>query len=142
VKTNWRQAGCNLQKHEDGLYDIAWLGLRNSLKHTVGPMTSAWGTFDTVHEFLDKAAASEVTHVEINMPLQGQHQQQQQQQKQPTGSSSKGGKRGYRPSISEPADSTGGGKCGQSGTNKLGKSGGRGQSSGSRPSPWVSTEIF
>jgi len=57
---------------------------------------------------LHKAAVSEVTHVENRNPQQ-QQQQQQQQQKQPTDSSSKGGKQGYRPSVSEQADTTGGG---------------------------------
>jgi len=81
-------------------------------------MTPACGTFDTLDEFLDMAAASEVTHVEYKKPLQQQQQQPQQQQqqqpKQPMDSSSTGGKRGYRPSICEPADTTGG-KSGQLG---------------------------
>ena len=141
MKANWRQAGWNLQNHEEVLYDIAWAGLRNSLKNKVGPMMPACGRFDTLDKFFDKAAASEVTHVENKKPQQ-QQQQQQQQQKQPTDSSSKGGKRGYRPSISEPADTTGGGTSGQSGSNKHGKSGGGGQSSGLPPAPWVSMEIF
>jgi len=97
-------------------------------------MKPACGRFDTLDKFFDKAAASEVTHVE-NMKPQQQQQQQQQQQKQPTDSSSKGGKRGYRPSISEPADTTSGGKSGQLGSNKHGKSGGGGQSSGLPPAP-------
>jgi len=142
VKVHWRQAGWNRQKHEEVLYDIAWAGLRNSLKNNVGPMTPSCGRYDTLDEFFDKAEASEVTHAENTKPQQQEQQQQQQQQKQPTDSSSKGGNRGYRPSISEPADTTGGGKSGQSGTNTHGKSGGGGQSSGFPPPPWVSTEIF
>jgi len=143
VKANWRQAGWNLQRHEEVLYDIAWAGLRNSLKNKVGPMTPACSRFDSLDKLFHKAAASEVTHVENKKPqLQQQPQQQQQQQKQPMDSSSKGGKRGYRPSIPEPADTTGSGKSGQSELNRHGKSGGRGQSSGSPPGPWVSTEIF
>jgi len=55
--------------------------------------------------------------------------------------SSKGGKWGYRPSISELADTTGS-KSGQSGSYKHGNSGGRAQSWGLLPAPWVSTEIF
>ena len=137
LKANWRQAGWNLQKHEEVLYNIGWAGLRNSLKIKVGPMTPACGRFDTLDEFFVKAAASEVTHVENKKP----QQQQQQQQKQPMDSSSNGRKRGYQPSISEPADTTGG-KCGQSVTNRHGKSGGRGQSSGLPPAPWLSMEIF
>jgi hypothetical protein len=108
LKANWRQAGWNLLKYKEVLYDIAWAGLRNSLKNKVGQMTPACGRFDTLDEFLDKAAASEVTHVENKKPQQQPQQQQQQQQKQPTDSSSKGGKQGYQPSISEPADTTGG----------------------------------
>jgi len=142
VKANWRQAGWNLQKNDEVLYDIAWAGLRNSLKNKVGPMTPACGRFDTLDEFFDKAMASEVTHVENKKPQQQQQQQEQQQQKQPTESSSNSGKRGYRPSISEPANTSGGGKSGQSGTNKHCKSGGGGQSSGLPPGPWVSTEIL
>jgi hypothetical protein len=142
LKANWRQAGWNLQKHEQVLYDIACAGLRNSLKNKVGLMTPACGRFDTLDEFFDKAAASELTHVENKKPQQQQQQQQKQQQKQPTGSSSKGGKRGYRPSISVPADKTGCRKSGQSGSNTHGKSSGVGQSSGLPPAPWVSTEIF
>jgi len=114
-KANWRQAGWNLQKLEEVIYDIAWAGLRNSLKNKVGPMVPACGRFDTLDEFFDKAVASEVTHVENTKPQQQQQQQQHQQQKQPTDSSSKGGKRGYRTSISEPADTTSGGHSGQSG---------------------------
>jgi hypothetical protein len=95
VKANWKQAGWNLQKNEEVLYDIAWAALRNSLKNNVGPRTPACGRFDTLDEFLDKAAASEVTHVENMKPQQQQQKQQQQrQQKQPTDSSSKGGKPG------------------------------------------------
>ena len=76
VKANWRQAGWNLQKHEEVLCDIAWAGLRNSLKNKVGPMTPACGRLDTLDEFFDKAAASEVTHVENKKPQQQQQQQQ------------------------------------------------------------------
>jgi hypothetical protein len=90
LKAKWRQAGWNLQKHEEVLYDIAWAGLHNSLKNKVGPMTPACGKFDTLNEFFDKAVASEVTHVKNKTP---QHHQQQQQ-KQPTDSSSEGGTRG------------------------------------------------
>jgi len=139
VKANWRHAGWNLQKHEEVLYDIAWAGLRNSLQNIVELMTTACSRFDTLDVFFDKAAASEVTHVENQKPQQQQQQQQQRQQKQPTDSSSKGGKRGYRPSISDPANTTGGGKSSQSGTNNHGKSGGGGRLSGLPPAPWVST---
>ena len=141
-KADWRQAGWNLWKHEEVLYDSAWAGLRNSLKNKFGPMTPAWGRLDTLDEFFDKAAASEVTHVE-NKKLQQQQQQQQQQrqQKQLRDSSSKGGKRGYWPSITDPADTTGGDKSSQSGSTRH-KSAGRGQWSGLPPGPWVSTEIF
>jgi hypothetical protein len=104
-------------------------------------MTPAWSRFDTLDEFFDKAVASEVTHVVNKNPQQQQQQQKQQQQKRPTDWSSKGGTRGYRPSISEPADTTGR-KSGQSGSNRHGKSGGGGQSSRLPPAPWVSTEIF
>jgi hypothetical protein len=90
-------------------------------------MTPACARFDTLDEFFEKAAASEVTHVENKTSQQQQKQLQQQQlQKQPTDSSSKGGKRGYRPSISGPADTAGGGKSGQWGSNRHGKSGGGG----------------
>jgi hypothetical protein len=143
LKANWRQAVWNLQKPEEVLYDIPLAGLRNSLKNKVGPMTPAWGRFDTLDEFFDKAAASEVTHVENKKPLQQQQQQlQQQQKKQPTDSASKGGKQGYRPSITEPGNTTGGDKSGQSGSNRHCKSGSGAQSSNLPPAPWVSTEIF
>ena len=113
-KANRRQAGWNLLKHEEVLYNIAWAGLRNSLKNKVGPMTPACSRFDTLEEFLNKAAASEVTHVKNQNPQQRQQQlQQQQQQKHPIESSSKGGKQGYRPSISEATATPGGGKSGQ-----------------------------
>jgi hypothetical protein len=72
LKAKWRQAGWNLQKHEEVLYDIAWAGLHNSLKNKVGPMTPACGKFDTLNEFFDKAVASEVTHVKNKTP---QHHQ-------------------------------------------------------------------
>jgi len=142
VKANWRQAGWNLQKHEEVLYNIAWAGLRNSLTNKVGPMKPACGRCDTLDEFFDKAAAFEVSHVDNMMPQQQHQQQLQQQQRQRTDSSSEGGKQGYRPFISQPADTTGGGKSGQSGTNKHCKSGGGGQSSGFPPAPWVPMEIF
>jgi hypothetical protein len=138
LKVNWRQAGWNLQKHAEVLDYIAWADLRNSLKNKVGPMTHACGRLDTLDEFFDKGAALEVTHVENKKP----QQQQQQQQKQPTDLPSKGGKRVYRPSISEPANTSGGGKPGQSGSNRHGKSGDGGQSSGLPPAPCVSTEFF
>jgi hypothetical protein len=138
LKANWKQAGWNLQKHEDVLYNIAWADLRNSLKNKVGPMTPACGRLDTLDEFFDKGAALEVTHVGNKKP----QQQQQPQQKQPTDLPSKGGKRGYRPSISDPANTTRGGNCAQSGSNRHGESGGGGQSSGLPPAPCVSTEFF
>jgi hypothetical protein len=47
VKANWTQAGWNLQKLEEVLYDITWAGLNNSLKQKVGPMTPACGRFDS-----------------------------------------------------------------------------------------------
>jgi hypothetical protein len=53
LKANWRQAGWNLQKHDEVLYNIAWAGLRNSLKNKVGPMIPADGKFDTLDEFFD-----------------------------------------------------------------------------------------
>jgi len=93
VNVKWWQAGWNLQKHKEVLYDIAWAGLRNSLKNKVGLMTPACGRFDTLDEFFDEAAASEVTHVENKMLQQQQQQQQHHQQKQPTDSSSKGSNR-------------------------------------------------
>jgi hypothetical protein len=133
LKANWRQAEWNLQKHEEVLYHIACAGLRNSLKNKIGPMMPACGRFDALDENFDKAAASEVTHVENKKPQQ-QQQQQHQQQKLPTDSSSKGSKQGYQPSISEPAD-TNAGKSGHSGSNRHGKSGGGGQSSGLPPAP-------
>jgi len=143
VKAKWRQAGWNLLIHEEVLYDIAWAGLRNSLKNNVAPMTPACSRFDTLEQFINKAAASEVTHVENKkQQRQQQQQQQQQQQKEPTDSSSKGGKRGYQPSISEPADTSGGGNSGRSVSNKHCKSHCGGQSSGFPPAPLVSTEIF
>jgi len=93
VKGNWRQAGWNLQRHEEVLYDIACAGHHNCLHNNVGPMTPGCGRFETLDEIFDKAADSEVTHVESKKPEQQQHQQQQQQQqKYPPDSSSKGGK--------------------------------------------------
>jgi hypothetical protein len=89
-------------------------------------MTPACGRYDTLDEIFDKAAALEVTHVENKKPQQQQQQQKQQQQKQPMDLSSKGGKRGYQPSISEPANTTSG-KSGQLGSNRHGKSGSGGQ---------------
>jgi hypothetical protein len=92
-KADWRQAGWNLLKHEEVLYDIAWAGLRNSLKNKAGLMTPACGRFDTLDEFIDQAVPSEVTHVQNKKPQQQQQRQQQQQQKkQPTDSSSKDSK--------------------------------------------------
>jgi len=44
-------------------------------------MTPACCRFDTFEELFDKAAASEVTHVENQNPQQQQQQQQQQLQK-------------------------------------------------------------
>jgi len=128
VKANCRQARCNLQKHEEVLNDIAWAGLRNTLKHKVGPMTPGYGRLVTLDKFFDKAATSEATHVDNKKPHRQQQQQQQQQQKQPTDCSSKGGKRGYRTSIAQPADPTGS-KFGQLGSDKHRKSGDGGQSS-------------
>jgi len=143
LKANLRQAGWNLQKHEDVFYNIAWAGLRNSLKNTVGPLMPVSGRFDSFHEIFDKAAASEVTRVEHMQPQQQQQQQQQQpQRKLPMDSSSKGDKRGSQLSISKPADTTGGGKSGQSGTNRQSESGGTARSSGLAPAPWVSMEMF
>jgi hypothetical protein len=73
LKPNWTQAGWNLQKNKEVLYDIAWAGLRNSLMNKVGLMLHAWGRFDTLDEFFDTAASSEVTHVENKNPQQQQH---------------------------------------------------------------------
>jgi len=115
VKVNWRQAGWNRQKQKEVLYDIAWAGLCNCLKKSVGLMTLTCGRFDTLHDFFDKATASDVMYVGIKMP---------QQQHQLTDSSTNGGKQGYRPSIPEPADTTSGGNSGQLGSNRHGKSDG------------------
>jgi hypothetical protein len=107
LKANWILAGWNRQKHKEILYDIGWAGLHNSLKTKNGPITPTCARFDFFDEFFDKAAASEVSHVEKKNPQQQQHQQQQQpQQKQPTDSASKGGKRSYPPSISKPSNTT------------------------------------
>jgi hypothetical protein len=70
LKANWRQARWNLQKYEEVLYDIAWAGLRYSLKNKVAPITPACARFDTFEEFFDNSPASEVTHVENNTPQQ------------------------------------------------------------------------
>jgi len=137
VKANRRLAGWDLQMNEEVLYDIGWAGLCNCFKNKIVAVTPARGRFDRLDEFCDKAAASEVTHVEKKKP----QQQRQQQQTQPTDWSSKGRHQGYWPSILEPAATTGSGKSGQLGSNKLGKSGGRGQSSGLPPAPRVTTEI-
>jgi len=80
LKANWRQAGWNLQKQEEVLYDIAWAGLGNCIQNKVGPMMPACGRFDNLDQFFHKAAASEVTHVENKKPQQQQQQQQQQHQ--------------------------------------------------------------
>jgi len=68
VKADWRQAGWNLQKHEEVLYNIAWEGLPNTLKNTVEPMTAACGRGESLDKLFDNAAASEVTHVENKKP--------------------------------------------------------------------------
>jgi hypothetical protein len=118
-KANWRQAGWSLQKHKEVLYDIAWAGLNNSVKNNVRPMTADWGRYDAFDEVFDKAAASEVKHVENEKHQQQQQQQDKQHQQKPlTYSSSTGGKNGYRPSISETAETTAGGRSGQSGLNR------------------------
>jgi len=142
VKTNWRQDGWNLQTHDEVLYNIACAGLLNSPRDKVGPMMPTCGRFDSLDYFFDIAAVPEVTHVEIKTPHQLQHQLQQEQQKQPTDSSSKGRKRRYPPFISEAADTTGYASSGQSESNRHGKSGGGGQSSGFLSAPWVSVENF
>ena len=92
VKANSRQAGWNLQKHDEVLYNIAYTALRNSLKNKVRPMTPSCSSVDTWDELFDKAESSEVTQVENKKAQQQQQQPQQQQQKQHTDSSSNGGK--------------------------------------------------
>jgi len=125
---------------------MAWAGLSNSLKNKVGVMMPTCCRFDTLDEFFDQAAVLEVTLVVNKKPQRQQQQQQQQQQKQqqkqPAGTSYKYGKQGYRPSISQPADTSSRVKSGQSESNRQSKSGGSGQSSGLPPAPWVSTEII
>jgi hypothetical protein len=135
VKANWRQAEWNLKKHDEVLYEIAWVGLRNTVMNKGGPMTAACGRFDSLDEFFDQTAASQVTHVEPKKPHQQQKQQLQQRQKQPTDWSSKGDERSYQPCISEPADTTSGGNSGQSGSYRHSKSGSAGQLSGVPPAP-------
>jgi len=76
LKAIWSQAGWNLQKHEEVLYDIACAGLHNSLKNKVELMTHTCGTTDTLDEFFDNATSSEATHVRTNHPQQQQKQQQ------------------------------------------------------------------
>jgi hypothetical protein len=142
VEANWRQAGWNLQKLEEVFYDIPCAGCHKSLKNKVGPITPTCSRFDSLEEFFNKAVASEVTHVGSKKPQWVQQQQQQQQKKQPTDSPSRGGKRGNWPSNSEPADTTGGSKSGQSGSNRHGKSGSGGKVSCLPSAAWVSTEIF
>jgi hypothetical protein len=138
LKANWRQAGWNLQKHKEVLYDIAWAGLRNCLMNTVGPMRPACGRLESLDEFFDKAAASEVTPVDHKKP----QQQQQQQKNHAKNSSSKDSKRGYRPPISKLANTSSGGKSGLLGSTRHGKSGRGSQSSGLPPAAWNWTEIF
>jgi hypothetical protein len=114
--------------YEDVIYDIAWSGLRNSLRTKVGLMTPAFGRYHSSDEFRDNAAALHITHVENTKPQQQQPQQQEHQQKQAADSSSKGCKQGYQRSIMEPADTNGRGKSCQSGSTSHGNSGSREQS--------------
>jgi hypothetical protein len=102
----------------------------------------ACSKFDNLDQFFDKAAASEVTHVENKKLQQQQQQQQQHQPKQPTDLPSTGGKPAYRPSISKPGVPTGSCISGQSGSKRLSISGGEGQSEGNPPALWVSAEII
>jgi hypothetical protein len=77
-KANWRQAGWNLQKRKEVLYDIAWAGVRNSLQNKFGRMTPGCSIVDTLDRFFEKGVASEVTHVETKKPQQQQPHQQPQ----------------------------------------------------------------
>jgi len=75
-------------------------------------------------------------------PHQQQLQRQQQQlQKKPKDLSSKGGKQGYQPSISEQADATGS-KSRQSGSAKHNTPHGTEESSGLPQKRHVSMELF
>jgi len=47
VKANWRQAGWNLQKHEEVLNNIGWAALPNSPKNNFGLIRPACGRFDS-----------------------------------------------------------------------------------------------
>jgi len=106
-------------------------------------MKPACTWFDSLDKLCDKATASEVTHVEIKQAQRQQQQQRQHKQKKhPTDSSCKGGKRGYRPSIYDPAHTSGSGQFWQLWSNRHAKSGGGGQKSGLPPAPWVSKENF
>jgi hypothetical protein len=138
IKANWRQAGWNLPELEIARYDMAWGGLRHHLKNKIGPMTPKSGRFESIEELFDKAAASEVVHTQSDGKKPGG------QQKQPE-SSYKGGKRTYRPSISDPSGTTqtekssggGGGK-----SKKHGKPGGGGNRSNLPPAPWTSKDVY
>jgi len=141
VKANWGQVGWNLLTPEELVYNIPEADICNSLRYNIGPLTPACIRFVSWAEFFDKAAASEVTHVENKKPQQQHQLQQQQQQIPPMDSSSKGAKRAFNPAICKPGDPYGL----QSGqwvlfkhvTSDCGR-----QLSGLRPTPLVSTEIF
>jgi hypothetical protein len=67
-KANWRDACWNQQNHEEVLYKTAWGALRNSHENKVGPKMPAGARLDMFDDSFDKAATSEVIHVEHKMP--------------------------------------------------------------------------
>jgi len=84
LKVNWSRASWNLITHELVPYDMAWAGLRPTLKMKVRPLiSSSKDRFDTLDQLFDSAAASEF---KPNNKKPGGQQQQRQ-----TGEFQKGG---------------------------------------------------
>jgi len=101
LKANGRRAGWNLITHEVVLYDMAWAGLRHALKTKVRPWISTGkDRFNTLDQLFDCAAASEFKPDDKKPG--GQQQQSQYGESQKSGDK----KRNFRPSISDPAEST------------------------------------
>jgi len=125
---NWREADWDEQIYHKMLYGMVWSGLKEYLLPNIKPFTDKSERFNIIDEFSDRAADVE------SPPKADKQHQQQHQQKQPGDSK----KRNFRPSISEPTETT---QINPGNSGHLNKSRG-GNRANLSPAPWLTKEAY
>jgi hypothetical protein len=128
LRRNWREADWDKQIHHKMLYGMVWSGLNEYLLPKIKPFTEESRRFNTINKLFDRA-------VDVKSPPTADKQHQvQHQQKQPRDSK----KRNFRPSISEPTETT---QTNPGNSGYPNKSGG-GNRANLSPAPWLTKEAY